>query len=173
MAFRPSKSGASGRPPSATKPNRPYTSIARTLAASDTVTVVDPRHPLYGQSFPLLHLKNKQELIPSCLVLLAEGAERLIPVNVTNLAASSPVAFPLPMDLSSLHNLTKVFLRIQAQMGKECGDGSAGRGEFNGSSISDPDGLGNTDRSSTGNGAANDGLDLPPDYRTMGAGGVW
>ena len=137
------------------------------------MTVVDPRHPLYDQSFPLLYLKNKQELIPSCLVLLAEGAERLIPVSVTDLAASSPVVFPTRMDLSSLHYLTRTFLRILAQIGKECEDGSAESTQFNRGSISDTDSLGNIDGSSTRDSAANDGADLLPDCRTVDAGGVW
>jgi hypothetical protein len=153
------------------KPNRFYASKGRTLAANATVTIVDPRHPLYDQSFPLLHLKNKQELIPSCLVRLTEGVERLLPVSVTNLAVTPPVVFPLPVDLSSLHNLTQVFLRIQAQVGKECEDGSTGNAQLNRSGISDRDGLGNPDRHSTGNGVADDGVDLLPACRTMDAGG--
>ena len=135
------------------------------------MTVVDPRHPLYGQSFPLLHLKNKQELIPSCLVRLTEGVERLIPVNVTNLAATPPVVYPLPLDLSSLHNLTQVFLRIQTQVGKECEDGASGSAQFNRNSLDDRDGLGNTDSYPAGNGVADNGMDLPPACREMDAGG--
>jgi hypothetical protein len=141
------------------------------LAADETVTVVDPRHPLHDQSFPLLHLKNKQELIPSCLVRIAEGVERLIPVNVTNLAVAPPVVFPLPLDLSSLHNLTQVFLHIQAQIGKECEDGATGSAQFSRSGISDRDSLEHTDCRSTGNGVADDGVDLSPACRTMDAGG--
>jgi hypothetical protein len=151
------------------KPNQIYASKRRTLAANETVTVVDPRHPLYGLTFPLLHLKNKQELIPSCLVRLAEGVERLIPVNVTNLAATPPIVYPLPLDLSSLHNLTQVFLRIQMQIGKECGDGSPGSAQFSRNGINDGDGVGNTDGCTAGNGAADDGVDLSPACRTMDA----
>lgn len=153
------------------KPNRLYASKSTILAANETVTVIDPRHPLYDQSFPLLHIKNKQELIPSCLVRLTEGVERLIPVSVTNLAVTPPVVFPLPLDLSSLHNLSEVFLRIQAQVGKECGDGSSGNAQLKRSGISTGGGLGNPDRSSTRNGVANDGVDLLPACRTMDAGG--
>jgi hypothetical protein len=79
------------------------------------VTIVDPRHPLYGQTFPLLHLKNKQQLVPSCLIRLAAGAERLVPLAVTDLALSPPTIYASPLDLSSLHNLIKTFARLQAQ----------------------------------------------------------
>ena len=61
------------------------------------VTVVDPRHPLYDQTFPLLHIKNKQELVRSCLVLLTENVERLIPLAMTDLALSPPAVFPVPL----------------------------------------------------------------------------
>jgi hypothetical protein len=136
------------------------------------VTVVDPRHPLYEQTFSLLHIKNKQELIPSCLVQIAEGVERLIPVSVTDLSASPPVVFPLPVDLSSLHNLTQAFLRLETQIGKECEDGAAGNTQFDGDSLSAADGLGDLDGYATRDGAADDGLDLSPDCRTVEPGGV-
>jgi len=136
------------------------------------VTVVDPRHPLYEQTFPLLHLKNKQELIPSCLVQITEGVERLLPVSVTDLSASPPVVFPLPVDLSSLHNLTQAFLRLDAQIGKECEDGTAGSTQFNGDSLSSADDLGNLDGNATRAGTADDGLDLLSDCRTVEPGGV-
>jgi hypothetical protein len=135
------------------------------------VTVVDPRHPLFDLTFPLLHLKNKQELIPSCLVRIAEGVERLIPVNVTNLATTSPVVYPLPLDLSSLHDLTQVFLRIQTQVGKECEDGSPGSAQFSRNGIDDGDGLGNPDSYPAGNSVPGDGVDLPQAGREMDAGG--
>jgi hypothetical protein len=135
------------------------------------VTVVDPRHPLFDLTFPLLHIKNKQELIPSCLVRIAEGVERLIPVNVTNLATTLPVVYPLPLDISSLHDLTQVFLRIQTQVGKECEDGFPGNAQFSRNSLDDGDGLGNPDSYPAGNGVADDGVDLSPTCRTMDAGG--
>lgn len=136
------------------------------------MTVVDPRHPLYEQTFPLLHLKNKQELIPSCLVQIAEGVERLIPVSVTDLSASPPVVFPLPVDISSLHNLIQAVLRLQVQNGKECEDGEAGSIQCNGDSLSAADGLGDLDGHATRDGAADDGLDLWSDCGAVEPGGV-
>jgi hypothetical protein len=56
--------------------------------------VVDPRYPLYDQTFPLLHIKNKQHLVPRCLVRLDQGAERLVPISVTDLATVPPMSFP-------------------------------------------------------------------------------
>ena len=96
--------------------------IGSSSAGSETVTVVDPRHPLHERTLLLLHIKNKQQLIPCCLVQLAEGVERLVPISVTNLATTPPHVFPLPVDLSSLENLTAAFARIQGQLDREQAD---------------------------------------------------
>lgn len=109
------------------KPNQHNTPMRRSLAAPETITIVAPCHPLYNQTFPLLHLKNHRGLVPSCLVQLPEGVERLIPLEVTNLAASPPAVYPLPLDLSSLHNLTKTFVRIAEQVHMEQRDEAAKR----------------------------------------------
>lgn len=119
-------SSFSARPVSA-KPNQVNTPIRRSHAAPDTVTVVDPRHPLYNQTFPVLHIKNQRDLIPSCLVQLPEGVERLIPLVATNLASSPPAIYPLPLDLSSLHNLSQTFGRILAQVKMEQRDEATSR----------------------------------------------
>jgi hypothetical protein len=104
------------------KLNQENTPIESSSAAVETVTIVDPRHPLYSQTFPLLHIKNKQKLIPSCLVRLPEGVERLVPIEMTNLAPGLPDMYPLPLDVSSLQNLAKAFALIQAGAETECGD---------------------------------------------------
>jgi hypothetical protein len=135
------------------------------------VTVVDPRHPLFGQSFPLLHLKNKQELIPCCLVRLTEGAERLLPISASDLETSPPTIFPLPIDISSLHNLTQVFMRIIAQIEKECGDGTSGNSQLSGRDNFGTDHLDNVDPCPTGDGFSNDCPNLLPDGCAMGEGG--
>ncbi|MBT3392214.1 MAG: hypothetical protein HN413_17590 [Chloroflexi bacterium] len=153
------------------KPNQLNASKRNTFAVPESVTVVDPRHPLYEQTFPLLHLKNRQELIPSCLVKIAEGVERLIPVSVTDLSGSPAVVFPSPVDLSSLHNLIQAFLRLEAQIGKECEDGATGSNSFDGDRRLSADGLENLDSYPTRDGAADDGLDLSSNRRTVGSGG--
>jgi hypothetical protein len=106
------------------KPTQVDTPIETTVAAAEWVTVVDPRHPLHDQSFPLLHLTRKHNLIPCCRVQLAANVTRLIPISATNLAAARPEIFPLPVDLASLHNLINVFTQIQAQVDQEACDGT-------------------------------------------------
>ena len=60
--------------------------------------------------------------MPSCLVRLATGVERLVPIEVTDLTAMSAAVFPVPLDLSSLHNLIKTFAHVQAQLKREGAD---------------------------------------------------
>jgi hypothetical protein len=112
--------------PALARPNRVNTPIRRRFAAAETVTIIDPRHPLYDRTFPLLHVKNKQNLILSCLIQLPEGVERLVPVEVTNLARSPLLVFSLPLDVSSLQNLVQTFARMKAQVEMECSDETAG-----------------------------------------------
>jgi hypothetical protein len=135
------------------------------------VTVVDPRHPLFNQTFPVLHIKNKQEMIPCCLVRLPEGVERLLPIQVTNLAAELPVVFPVPLDLSSLQALTRAFLRIQAQLGKEGRDGSNGDPPIGRDGNRASAGLGNVEPFSTDSSSANSHPNLPGDDRSVEPGG--
>jgi hypothetical protein len=73
-----------------------------------------------------LHVKNKQNLVLSCLIQLPEGVDRLVPVEVTNLARSPLIVFSLPLDVSSLQNLVQTFARIEAQVEMECSDERAG-----------------------------------------------
>jgi hypothetical protein len=140
-------------------------------AVADTVTVVDPRHPLYDQTFPLLHIKNKQELVRSCLVLLTESVERLIPLAVTDLALSPPDVFPVPLDLSSLQNLTQTFSRIAMQLEREETDEASGDCPAKGDAGRPPTGVGNLERPGTESGAADRGPHLPGYACEMGEGG--
>jgi len=131
------------------------------------VTVIDPRHPLYDQNFPLLHIKNKQELVRSCLVQLTKDVERLIPVQVTDLAMSAPDIFPVPLDISSLHSLTQTFARIAAQLERECGDEGSRREQREGEENVTEPGLGNTDGRGAGERSEDRGLDLSGDGCTL------
>ena len=79
--------------------NQRYAPLGNDITLPETVTVVDPRHPLYDQTFPLLQLTNAQNLIRCCVVQLAPSVDRLIPINATNLAPAPPLVFPSPVDL--------------------------------------------------------------------------
>ena len=153
------------------KPNQVNTPKRTSNAVPETVTVIDPRHPLYDQTFPLLHIKNKQELVRSCLVLLTESVERLIPLAVTDMALLSPDVFPVPLDISSLQTLTETFHRIARQLEREDEDekerGSPATGEL----CRPTTNVGNIDRPGAESSATDRRTDLPGGNGQMGAGG--
>jgi hypothetical protein len=109
------------------KPNQVNTPISGEISQPETVTIADPRHPLYDQTFPLLHIQNKQELVLSCQIEIMPGANRLVPISLTELAAAPPDVFPVPLDISSLRKLIQAYRRIVAQVAMEKRDGGKAR----------------------------------------------
>ena len=135
------------------------------------VTVVDPRHPLYDQTFPLIHIKNKQELVRSCLVLLTEDVERLIPLAVTDLALWPPDVFPVPLDISSLQNLIETFGRITRQLEREDENAEDRSYAAGGDERCSPTGMDHIDRSGAERSAADRSPHLPGCDSKLGKGG--
>ena len=62
------------------------------------MTVVDPRHPLYDQTFPLLYLTHAHQMVRCAVVQLAPDVTRLIPLAATDRAAVPPVVFSVHAD---------------------------------------------------------------------------
>ena len=83
------------------------------------MTVTDPRHPLYGQTFHLSHIANKQYLGRCCVVWPQEGIERNIPLEATDHSTEPITIFPLPLDLSSVRQLLVAFQRMMSQSVEE------------------------------------------------------
>ena len=67
---------------------RQNTQVVTQLAA-DHATIVDPTHPLFGQTLPILRA-SRQRLKERIVVALPDGRERRIPVSITNLIERSP-----------------------------------------------------------------------------------
>ena len=97
--------------------------------------------------------------------------ERLVPIDVTNLAISTPTTFSLPLDLSSLHNLNQTFRRIHAHLEKECRDDTAGNEQPTSEQYYSAPGMGDLDRRATTNNSANDRQGLPKSGNSVEAGG--
>jgi len=70
--------------------------------------VIDPTHPLYGLSFPLIGITVKQRLGRVCLVWLHPGIERAIPVRATTLANESHVPVVCRLSVAGLQALLHV-----------------------------------------------------------------
>lgn len=55
-----------------------------TQLAADHATIVDPTHPLFGQTLPILRA-SRHHLKERIVVALPDGRERRIPISITNL----------------------------------------------------------------------------------------
>jgi hypothetical protein len=80
------------------------------------VSIIDPRHALYGQTLRLVNIATSgKEEAASCTVELRADVWRRIPLSVTNLGTNEPVLYPLPLNLSVVRQLLDVFRRIEVQ----------------------------------------------------------
>ena len=86
--------------------------------ADESVTVIDPRHPLYGQSFRLLGITTKQYLGRCCVVLDHASRERNLPLAVTDRSPDPFVIAPLPVDVATIEHLIHVFAQLCPQAGR-------------------------------------------------------
>src|SRR5262249_15893741 len=57
--------------------------------AAEQATIVDPTHPLFGQTLPILRA-SRHHLKERIVVALPDGRERRIPVSITNLIERPP-----------------------------------------------------------------------------------
>lgn len=98
-------------------PSQDNTPLGNSFSLTDlsvgTVEVIDPAHPLYGRTFPLISITNKQRVGPACVIWTEPGDERVIPLAVTNLAPQSPAPrSACRLSLSSAENLLAVLASI-------------------------------------------------------------
>lgn len=100
------------------KPSQENACLGTTVSTEEHVNIIDPRHPLFGRTLPLVHITNKQNQGRCCVVLLQEGIERIVPLQATDRSSEPIKEFPLPIDLSSVKQLSKVYQRILRMHGR-------------------------------------------------------
>ena len=66
--------------------NQETTPLGQSVSPEQTITVLDPRHPLCGQTFPLVAMTYDARFGRCCVVWLRPYEERLIPLQATHLA---------------------------------------------------------------------------------------
>src|SRR5205085_7657898 len=88
------------------------TSIDLIVSPKETVSVVDPRHPLFGRTLPCVGISNSCHRGRCCIVWIRPTVERHVPVTATNLEYDSSTLYPLPISLESLQQLLQEFLLI-------------------------------------------------------------
>ncbi len=92
--------------------NQKTTLKSITFSPEEKVTIVDPRHPLFGRTLSLIGITNKQYGGRCCAVKLPEGVSRLIPIEVTDLSLETITIYSLPLSLSSVKQLLATYHRI-------------------------------------------------------------
>ena len=83
-----------------------------TLPPVECIEITDPTHPLYGLTLPCLSVTVKQRLGRVCVVWLAPGVERLIPVASTSLAQVRPSPSPCRLSVAAVHQLLAVLVSV-------------------------------------------------------------
>ncbi|WP_201364739.1 hypothetical protein [Dictyobacter formicarum] len=78
----------------------------------ETVTVVDPRHPLFGRTLPCLGIAHSSHRGRCCIVWIRPTVERHVPVEATNLAYDPATLYPLPISVESLQQFLQEFLLV-------------------------------------------------------------
>src|SRR5262249_20903632 len=94
-------------------PNQVTTPIGTRFSVDQTITVLDPRHPLCGRTLPLVALTHHSQLGRCCVVWLRPHVERFIPVQATNLEFDPRAISLSPLSLAAVEQLLGVFQDIQ------------------------------------------------------------
>ena len=81
-------------------------------APQETITVVDPRHPLFGRTLPCVGISNSCHRGRCCIVWIRPTVERHVPVTATNLEYDPSTLYPLPISLASLQQLLQELLLV-------------------------------------------------------------
>src|SRR5467141_2244295 len=97
----------------AINPNQITTPIGHRFSSDQTITVLDPRHPLCGQTLPLVAITHHTQLGRCCVVWLRPHVERLVPVQATNLEFDPNDMSPSPLSLAAVEQWLRVFQDIQ------------------------------------------------------------
>src|SRR5215467_6323901 len=112
-AATPSPSPCHWSPREPANSNQITTPIGHRFSPDQTITVHDPRHPMYGRTFPLVDITHHSQLGRCCVVWLQLYVERFIPVQATNLAFDLNDISPSPLSIAAVEQLLRVFQDIQ------------------------------------------------------------
>jgi hypothetical protein len=78
----------------------------------EMVTVVDPRHPLFGRTLPCLGIANSSHRGRCCIVWIRPTIERHVPVTATSLEYDPTTLYPLPISVGSLRQFLQEYTLV-------------------------------------------------------------
>ena len=94
------------------------------LVNEDKVTIVDPKHPLFGLTLLLLRVVETPLQPPYCIVSLKDGMTRQVPLAVTDRAMTVLSSYPFPLDVPSVTQLVITYQRIEAEFTEDTRNGN-------------------------------------------------
>ena len=121
-------------------PNQVTTPIGHRFSPDQTITVLDPRHPLCRRTLPLVVITHHSQLGRCCVVWLRPHVGRFIPIQATNLEFDPNDISPSPLSLAAVEQLLRVFQDIQHAHQGVSRDASPSRPSRTASQARRPDG---------------------------------
>jgi hypothetical protein len=113
------------RPAACPSPEQTTPVGKQSCPADETVTVVDPCHPLYGHTLRLLGMVHRRHEGPCCVAVLHEPLMHYVPLAATDRALEPPLPYPLPLSVASVHQLLASYARIAYQPAEDTEDDTA------------------------------------------------
>lgn len=133
------------------------------VAPQERVTVVDPRHPLFGRTLPCIGITHSSRRGRCCIVWIRPSVERHVPVSATHLQFDPQTLYPLPISVESLQQLRYEFTCVsRASKGEQGHDATDSTFSSSGSSQSNPTaaGVDDSDLTATSNDPPGAGHDV-------------
>jgi len=138
----------------------------------DTVEVVDPTHPLYGRTLPLVGVTTKQVLGLAAIVWIRPGVERMVPLSATSIAdAPAPPPSPCRLSVASVERLLAVVASLP-DTGSEEEHAENHPGEASGAARAAPGGTHAAERRDEGCPPARGVGDIGAEEQDLGEGGM-
>lgn len=76
------------------------------------VTVIDPRHPLYGQTFRLIQVEDRPNRGKCCLVERDWGQNSYISLSVTDKSKTDWISSNIPLSVRAIRQLVSTYTQL-------------------------------------------------------------
>lgn len=93
------------------------------VTPEEIITVINPRHPLFGRTFLLINIIHKPRMGSYCVVRYLDSLERSIPLSATDRSLDPPEVFEASINLASVRQLLKKYTQITSQSAEDVEDG--------------------------------------------------
>lgn len=93
------------------------------VTPEETITVIDPRHPLFGRTFLLINIIHKPRLGSFCVIRYLDTLERSIPLEATDRSLDPPEISASSINLASVRQLLQKYEQFIFQSAEEMENG--------------------------------------------------